>query len=77
MATIDETILAAARALVEDAGGTIPAGASYNEVVMLAAATIIGGGAIVNFTSIPGYDPDVAQVLEHGVDGELVWTNKA
>lgn len=75
MATLNETVLAAATALVEDAGGQVPEGASYNEVVLLAAATIIAGGAIVNYTSIPGYDPEVEQVLQHDDSGALVWVS--
>lgn len=40
----NEEMLAAAKATVEAAGGEVPEGATYNEVLRLAAATIIANG---------------------------------
>lgn len=41
MANYQEMVLGAAQALIEGAGGEIPQGATYNEIVMLAAAQIV------------------------------------
>jgi hypothetical protein len=65
MATFDENLLAAATALVEAAGGEVPAAASYNEVMILAASTIItnGGttnGQYVDLDSLEGHDTEGA-----------------
>lgn len=49
--TFQEYVREAATTLVTNAGGTVPAGATYNELVILASATIIAGGITPAATS--------------------------